>query len=399
MQCARFSHAKLLSKGCPQFFGRLPVVNTNLASKLLLSVSVALASPTILLGDVIVKQGTFATSDGAATTPTRNQFAGTQSDGYTFNNNISNLAPLSGGTVRSVFSNSITNYTLTGAPSMDAQYTLGGVAHDIVLVGGIEGSTTAGNTPVFTATSGYIGFFAQPVNTYVANNPSTWGATNASTGGDGLSLLTPIAIFQLKPAEPITDTGIMVDGGPGTFNTAQAAVNKIAIDIVNPALNQGIFLFEESTAVATLEGTEYIDITGINPGTLPSNAIVDLLEDLAIRVSEQVQTAGLAFGMLDGTDLNVLNTIASQLAMLSDLGGANTGFATGLGPGTATTFNSGPGPGLTSDIETNFGVNGVMAVQFQTEEAVVPEPSSILIWGVGLALIGGLGCRRACFSR
>jgi hypothetical protein len=93
---------------------------------------------------------------------------------------------------------------------------------------------------------------------------------------------------------------------------------------------------------------------------------------------------------LDMTDLDVLNLIAG-LAGLGDLGGADTGFATGYGAASvspSTAFFMDP-----AGLQSGAGEGDLFASTAETNiypvVDVVPEPASILAW-IGIAAATGI---------
>lgn len=335
---------------------------------------------------LVVGQGDIETSTGGATSVSfKNIINGNSSLGHTFNNNIFSNVAGSGGAVRSVSTNLLSTYGTAGGGGSLALYN----GNPVLLVIAVEGATTAGAAPVFTATSGRLGFFESSFG-YNQYDPTTWGVTNAA----GTTLLSPIAVWDLKPAEAIFDPGpdTSPGAGPGIFNLAEEQVNQISINTAGPVASQGFFLARESTTYTdpTLSGNSFWTTTG-----LPIGFDIDDGEDegLILRVDEQVNfnpstNTGFISGGVGTAGFDALNTIASALGGLPF-------FATGFGAGLATSFDPDPGPGVSADILTTIGGTSGAGVQFG-----VPEPSSFLIWAVvGAACVGANGWRRRRTAR
>jgi hypothetical protein len=94
--------------------------------------------------------------------------------------------------------------------------------------------------------------------------------------------------------------------------------------------------------------------------------------------------------------LDYLNYVAA-LAGLSDLGAAtgNQAFATAFGnTGDPTSFNYGGGQNLgTGDLAFTLGGAIIPGVFVQPQFEEVPEPTSMIVWGVGMGIAGLMGAR------
>jgi len=327
--------------------------------------------------DFIAKTSSVHTSTGGATLALDvDLINGDTSLGALFINNVStNSVPFAGtASAVAVGSNLLASYGVRAGGGTGAVYNpSGGPSQPIVAVFALSGTVAAGGGNVFVATGGRVGFFSiagtLATNTYNQFNPTSWGAANAS----GTSLLTPIAVWDLKPAEAVSDPGdVLGGGGPGLFNLDAVDVNQISVNLVVGAANQGFLLFKETVTFtpSTLSGNSFITVTGNLPIVPPGSVV--LAEGLISRVdgSLLVATTTNAVAISGGAGLAALNTIASQLGGLPDLGGPGTAFATGFGgigstagPGTDFDPSNGQKSPNTADGVFTFGLTASPGVQ------------------------------------
>jgi len=340
----------------------------------LLVVCVTWGFPTGAFAEFIAKTSTVHTSTGGATTVTDvNLINGHTSLGTLFINNVTtNGVPLSGTTSAvAVGSNLLASYGKRTGGGVGAVYNPAATpVQPIVAVFALSGVVAPGGGNVFIATGGRVGFFSIPgslgAHAYDQFNPITWGATNAS----GTALLTPIAVWDLKPAEPVSDPGDAPGGGgPGMFNLDAVDVNQISVNSAVGTATQGFLLFKETGTFtpSTLSGNSFISVTGNAP---PPPVVLD--EGLVSRAdgSLLIATATNTGAISPSAGLNALNTIANQLGGLPDLAGPGTAFATafgtiGSGAGSGTDFNpsSGAQSPNTADSIFTFGVTASPGVQ------------------------------------
>jgi hypothetical protein len=251
----------------------------------------------------------------------------------------------------------------------------------LVIITAIAGSITsvAGGDVTATFTAGRAFAVRYAVGAFDSRNPESWGSG------------TIVAEFALKPQEAVVSgdpLGADVNFAP--FQTNQSSVNSLATQ-----QTQGVFLFREDSQPGQTPGDNLlsnVDQSVIPPGLLfiDESLIADIDQTLLFTDLEAFEL-GVNPGGLNAADLFILNLIAS-LAGFADLGGAGTGFATGLGGG-VTDFNPQfPPPDLdgpTGDFFATLGVDNYVAVQAQT-----PEPGTMTLLGIGAAMCGGFGWRR-----
>lgn len=341
------------------------------------------------------------TSTGGATTVGDvgnggvNLVSGNSTAGNQYINNITTNTLFAPGSIRTVGANLLATYNFANGGVNGAVYNpASGPTMPVVVVFAVEGVTTSPAS--FTATGGRVGFFGLSGdlvnNNFNKFDPTTWGATNAA----GTSLLTPIAVYDLKPAEPVFDTPVAVGGGPGVFNLAASQVNQQAINTVVGTSNQGFYLVRESTTFggATLSGNDFVTLltNPIPDGTpIADEGLVGRVDDSLI-----VGTAGntsAVSGGIGAAGFDALNTIACLLGGLSDIDGGLAGcqgFANGFGglgnaggdPLNYNPSNGSPVPN-TNDSLFTFGTS------FSPIAQPVPEPATLLLFlSGGFAALG-----------
>lgn len=345
-----------------------------------LAVVTALAVVGPVRADVFVGTGTVRTSIGGATsTADVNIINGETSLGNGFFNNTTTNASGGVGTVRIVGSDLLSTYGFQFGGGTGVTYN----GLPVVAVYALDGSIGGGST-VFQATSGRVGFFSiQSVTTYNQFNPITWGATTAS----GQSLLTPLAVWDLKPAEAVKDLGPgqPSGGGPGIFNLTPTQVNQISSNALVPTSNQGFLLFRENATFTTLEGPNFINVTGNAP--MPPAGFLALDEALVSRLDESYRVTPVVTFISGGPGFDALNTIAAQLGGLSDLDAALPGsqaFANAFGgvgnsAGDGRAFNPSNGNPSPNTGDLYFSVGITSAPGVQANDTTVPEPASITL--------------------
>jgi len=265
---------------------------------------------------------------------------------------------------------------------------------NVVAVMALEGSVTHFPFQTILAeryqvTSGRIGIFTTSA-TYNGNDPMTWGATDAS----GTVLSKPIAVWDLKPAEPVFKI---------TTPPLVTVVNQ-GVHFVNVSEDDN-FLFREtqnpnfSSGAGVFSGNEFFSLT---KNTVPANYVFDD-EGVALRVLNQdgpTPNAGSKpwAGGPGVPAFDALNTIACQLGGLSDLDAAlngcqgfANGFAAGNASGDPRSYN--PANNTTGLVNTaDFDFSAFDAYLIPTEQAdQVPEPASGILLSI---VIAGLAAAR-----
>lgn len=382
-----------------------------------LAAFVTLVFGTSARADFLVQTARIHTSTGGATTVGTlmtdggvNLVNGNTSLGNQFINNTTTNTAASAGSVVVVGSNLLASYGFQFGGGMGAVYNPAGAPmQPLVAVFALAGSVGSGTSTIFTAATGRIGLFSiggtLVSNGYNEFNPLTWGAVNAA----GTVLLTPVAVWDLKPPEPVIDLGVGVPsgGGPGgVFNLSPAQVNQISVNTAVGSANQGFFLFRETqnstfaSSPGALSGNSFVTVIGNPPIVPPGTSFLD--EGIVSRIDESYRRAVAAItGSISGgpgsAGFDALNTIASVLGGLPVLTGGSPGqaFATAFGGignsgGSGTSYNPSGGTPVpdTSDLFFTLGTTTGVGTQ-----VVVPEPSSVVLYSLmtaGLGLFSGL---------
>jgi hypothetical protein len=335
------------------------------------------------------------------------QINANSSNGNQFINDVTTNVAFSGtpNDYRLVGSNLLSTYSAGDGSTFMSLYN----GRPIVAVFAVSGTAipVLGNPTVFDATGGRVGFFSiNAVTDYNVNKPTTWGATNAA----GTSLLTPIAVWDLKPREIMHDCpvggspgdffcppGTPAGGGPGIFNKLASQMNQISINATVGDASQGFFMFKENGVFPTLEDSDFVNLlTNPLPGGvgIEAEGIVTRTDE-SIKQGTAINTAGINTATVDGTDgFNALNTIAKQLGGMADLVGGCSGvgcaFATGFGGlgnsgGLATDFN--PSSASSGNIPNTADVLDTLGTTSSAFAEPVPEPATIVLFlGGGLVI-------------
>ncbi len=196
--------------------------------------------------------------------------------------------------------------------------------------------------------------------------PATFGFANA-----------PVAEFRLVAGDNIVQ---------GNANATLAGftadqVGNIALNLVAAIQSQGRLLFVEGNPA------NFITVTtadGLPPGT------VIAAEGLFTQFAETIQNPNAAAFNINAADLAVLNQIVAAA------GFANTNlFATGLGGALVSNFTPvGPGGIPTGDVATTLNADSTAVLFVDQQPGQVPEPTSMLLWGLGAVGVGLYARRR-----
>lgn len=303
--------------------------------------------------------------------PDITQFTASGSTSGVFTNQTSGVAGVVGG-IRTVFAAPITNAIDGVAYNLVAGATPGTT---LVAFAALDGALVGPGSASFSA--GRL-FIAETTGAFDRRDPSSWGFGGA----------TILETFELSFAPAVlpgsNGTGIVPVPAPGQ----------------NKSLPDGLTIGDTDFNFLSMSLPGGSFLTNVEPASaLPINPEYGLF----IEGEQDLDTDGRGLDVdvtapgfvLDGVDLGVLNSIAG-LALLTDLGGAGTGFATGLGVASVTPtadffmdpfgLQSGTGEGdlVATTNEMNF--NPVI-------EGVIPEPSSVFAW-IGLVSIAGVSRRR-----
>jgi hypothetical protein len=350
------------------------------------AIGLMLVFQTAIYADFIAKAATVHTSTGGATTaPDVDLINGHTSLGALYLNNLTtNSFPFGGAaSAVAVGSNILASYGARTGGGPTPLYN----GLPVVAVFAFSGSTTSGPGPIFRATGGRVGLFTiGALSTYRQFDPTTWGATNAT----GTALLSPIAVWDLKPAESVFDPGdVPGGGGQGFFNLGTAKVNQISLNTTVATADQGFFVLRESTTYSgtTLSGNSFISVTGNVPIVPPGSTLID--EGFVSRSdgSRLVATTTNTAAVSGASGLAALNTIANNLGGIGLPGSA---FATGFGgignaagPGTNFNPSSGAKAPNTADGIYTFGVTVSPGVQIPATASSLLSDLLDAVTGVG----------------
>ncbi len=252
--------------------------------------------------------------------------------GTSFTNDFSRQTPPAqvGDTIYAVTADYVTSYTIGNGTFQNADF---GKGNTMLVVSTLVGIATSSTTALFTSGQAQLWFDTTTVN---LKDPTTW-----ETG-------TQIATYQLTEPPQITESGpngALGDNYP-TSVLDQAAVNYSGLTTT------GQFLFT----------------TVNNGGYIQTNPIPGQLGDgLLAHIQEQLVTSNLTSYNYTGTGQTALNTIFKN------------------GTGIAGAFNNyAPSANGPSTIQL-FGVNA------DPGNFIVPEPASMLLFGLGLLGAAGQG--------
>jgi len=297
-----------------------------------------------------------------------NTVQGTANGGASFvNQYTSGSFPVTGDKVRTVAADIVTGYTTnpggvivgSGAP-IGQKYTAVFIADGNV--------TVTGGTPTvtFASGSGRVFLFQSAPAGFTANDPTTWGISGS-----------PVASWTVS--SPIDIVPGNANANPNSF--AAASVNSFTANAGAGNQAQGRIIFTDTS-------DPFLTVTDpLPPG------FVFVSEGLYANISETVADPTVfPFGGAGNANaaaaIAALNQVAA-LAGLSNLGGANTGFATGFGAGGATNFN--PSANFsTGDISFTLGLSAVpgdIGVPPGGGPSI-PEPATVTMLGLMLGTVG-----------
>jgi PEP-CTERM motif len=327
---------------------------------------------------LITSNGDFdliSAEDGVAPISDIKIISGAGATGRIFTNQVSGAVPFGlGSQIRTVSALAVGGAT-DGIQHTSVRFANGDI---LVIVSAIQGSITtvsaSQQTATFTAGRAFAMRFA--VGTFDSRNPASWAAG------------TVVAEYALKPQEDV------FSGSPlgSDINYAAALTNQSSVNSATNAQTQGVFLFREDSQTFQTPGNNLmfnVDQSVIPPGwVFHSESLVSDIDQTLLFTDLENFELGANPGGLNAADLGILNAFAGA-AGFGDLGGAGTGFATGLGGAGVADFNPQFPPGVgdvpTGDFFATYGADNYVAVQ------AVPEPSSMLLLTLG---VGGLGLYR-----
>lgn len=304
------------------------------------------------------------------------------SEGNVFTNQVSG-APFSvGSEVRSITA-SLLGSAVDGASFSPLQDNRVGFEGNVLLaISAIRGEITVG-APIAEAsfTEGRTYIVSAPAGTFDPRNPSTW---NWATGN----------FVELALADPTN----VVPGAGQPIAFSASVINTSSANTSAPNQADGRFLFlEDSTEAQNLDpkgGDNWFTVTTNSTGQ------GQLAEGFVSQTSQTIEfadinavgvaTAGgpvLSGPALDAVDLAALNAIFNDMLVKAGLA-ADYGFATGFGGPASTDWNPRwPGP-------AGDGPTGDFRGELQTRNAfgaIIPEPTSLALLGVGVLALGVFG--------
>jgi hypothetical protein len=209
-------------------------------------------------------------------------------------------------------------------------------------------------------------------------------ATGAGTGdfaGAGGSASIPAGVFSIVTTLPIHPPLLVIDGfgagAPGQGGTGQLPLT--------PGTNKAL-VFGGVTGSMQLDASAYL-ITGFT-GATPNNAA-------AIPLTRIGRDCSIVFcpppPVLGGLVMGTIKGNPYQLGMITVMGGLNGTPTTLIGTGFDNRTAGGAGVlQLVSPNTIALGALGSLAILAELSITVVPEPSTALLVGFGLAALAGL---------
>ncbi|MGE0375947.1 MAG: PEP-CTERM sorting domain-containing protein [Planctomycetaceae bacterium] len=301
--------------------------------------------------------------------------SGSGSTGRIYTNQVSGAPFALGAAIRTVSAYTVAQAT-DGLQHQNVRFADG---DQLVIVSAILGSITSVAAGATTATFTAGRAFAVKVGSFDSRNPESWGGTI-------------VAEFALKPQEDVVSgTPVGANVSFSASQTNRSSVNSGAIQ-----QTQGVFLFREDSQQGQTPGDNLL--SNVDQSVIPVGAIFDA-ESLIADIDQTLLFDDLEDfetvvnpGGFSAADLAVLNAYAA-LAGFADLGIAGTAFATSIG-GDVRDFNpqfpnGDGGPGPNGDFFGTLGADNYVAVQ-----ASVPEPASVVLFGLGAGFCGLCALRR-----
>lgn len=267
---------------------------------------------------------------------------------------------------------------------------------DLLFVTAIRGEIVAGPPGTALFTQGRIFALSKPALGFDNRDPDTWP-----------TVASAFAEWDLAEVQE------WLDGSPVGSAVGYPAedVNRSGINVITPQTRgQGQFLFVEDSSAAQTAGAT----PGSAPGTGGDNFIRDVVdnsppglvktdEGVGVEVSQTIENISATDagtfdeGRVSATDLLVLNAFAaaafSGVGVDLDLVAPGVqAWATGIGGAAApvTHFN----PRFTSGVSTTGDFRAILDFNAHIGHYAVPEPSSMILFGLGLGSVGLARIRR-----
>lgn len=261
----------------------------------------------------------------------------------------------------------------------------------LVQIIALEGVQNVSGTGVVTATFQHgVARLYQSNTTFVANNLATWGFPGTASAINLFAVDSKV----LKGQEPV------VLGHPNAYNSAASGlgagvVNVVSTPVVANASVSGTALFRDSLTGPDIWGPRTTDGTPAGFVFLQNGSVIDFTDVFQASSNTNFDITG------NSANLMIANSIFAAFG-LEDAGLlANGGqFASAFNmPGVASAYS----PNLTSagtttgDFASQLAVTNAPTIEltpFQPPSAPIPEPASMLAWGLIMAGAGAYGAIR-----
>jgi hypothetical protein len=260
--------------------------------------------------------------------------------------------PVAGDRVRTVTADLVTAFNINSAILQPVNFGNNKVVAVFAGDARIVSANPVTGDVVVQLESGRLGLFFSPsAVAFDRTNPATWGVGAAGQ----------LATFNLIGQDNVFQGNAQAEA----ITVLAAQTNMIAANAINPTLNQGTFLFVDLN-------DPFLPVTTFDK--LPPG--FPFTENLIAEFQERLLTTPLS--LVPG-GLAQLNAIAAFLGQPANIGGQ--AFATlGGNPAVATDFNP---SGNLSTGDATFQAGGGLVPGIQPQQVPdIPEPATLLLWGV-----------------
>jgi hypothetical protein len=344
---------------------------------LALAAGLALAAPLVAAPINTHEIADFQTGNGPVTNVgSMNTLAG----GFTFTNNLTrtDVQFAQPSTIVAVGTSPILFYNRTTGDIVQATYN-GQPLMGVLAIQGTVPAQPGAAAVVGVFDQGRVGFFIQPEG-YNRFDPASWGLTDAAGNFTDANL---IAQFGFKPQEAISPGG---SGFQTDVPVPAGGVNVSAINVVDPGLTQGNFLFRE--LAGGILGEDWMTITtGDIPGATDRVEALHIRSDQGTALADEFNTAFIEGGA--GTaSFDALNAIAQGFGGLALFA---TDFSNDPSQGDPLVFAPATAFLNSPDVMATLGITAYPTLEQEVE--IIPEPASLAVFGL-LAGVGGLVYRK-----